>query len=254
MMLSVEEFTDAIYADIERDGPRGDWRSYVLSGSAQVAAIGMAWPGMKEQIDAELAEYRRRMPFIDRYAWAVPSQEAVAAIVEHADGPILEVGAGRGLWAALLRLSGAVVYATDIEPGGRSPTEHYLVTVDAEMTYTSVERCGAAEAAVRHPDAGLLFLCWPPYDEPMGAEALRAFRGPRLAYIGEDDGCTGDEMFRDLLTSEWLLDRDVAIPQWPGLHDALFLYHRAPLLYTPAREACGVRRGRDARKGGRGRR
>ena len=42
-----------------------------------------------------------RKPLIWAYAWAIPSDEAIHAIAEL--GPLLELGAGTGYWAWLLR-------------------------------------------------------------------------------------------------------------------------------------------------------
>ena len=61
----------------------------------------------------------------------------------------------------------------------------------------------------------------------MAVNALRAYAGRRVAYVGEwDGGCTGDEAFHALLSRGWRETERVAIPQWWGLHDALYIYER----------------------------
>jgi hypothetical protein len=70
----------------------------------------------------------------------------------------------------------------------------------------------------------------------MASDALRAFRGHRIVYVGEDSGgCTGDQDFHELLNSEWQDAADVEedinedalmIDQWPGLHDYVHLLVR----------------------------
>jgi hypothetical protein len=163
-------------------------------------------------------DYTRRGAFVKRYAWALPSMDAIHDIVRFAAGSaILEIGAGSGLWAALLQMEGVSVIATDSEPWAE--------------TYTKVERLDVAESLAAYPETEVLMLCWPPYGEPVATLALAAFTGKRLVYIGEGNGgCTGDDTFHALLEEFWTLENDGAvIPQWPGLHDALYLYRRTEL-------------------------
>ena len=41
------------------------------------------------------------------FSWAVPTREALAAVERHSGGHLLEMGAGTGLWTALLRARGS---------------------------------------------------------------------------------------------------------------------------------------------------
>lgn len=115
--------------------------------------------------------YRRVQAEIRRpLAHAVPSAEAV-----HLAGlfsPIVEIGAGSGYWARLIRdRTGARVFAYDLTDGdGVSATDD-------------------VEAAVRaHPEAAL-FLCWPD-QSGMASRAIRAYAGDTVLYIGEAIGRT----------------------------------------------------------------
>jgi hypothetical protein len=101
-----------------------------------------------------------------------------------------------------------------------------------DWTYCAVDtpympiRKGGPERAADYPDRTLL-LIWPPYAEPMAHDALRAFTGRTLVYIGEGDGgCTGDDAFHALIDAEWDEIADHAVPQWWGLHDHLWIYRR----------------------------
>src|SRR5260370_41002140 len=49
------------------------------------------------------------------FAWAVPTDEAIAVIRKHTTG-VVEVGAGSGYWTWLLRQSGLGVAAFDLDP------------------------------------------------------------------------------------------------------------------------------------------
>jgi hypothetical protein len=61
-----------------------------------------------------------RNTLVAKTAWAVPSEAALNRILEC--GPVVEVGAGTGYWAALLANRGGNIIAYDIAPpdGGRS--------------------------------------------------------------------------------------------------------------------------------------
>lgn len=173
------------------------------------------YPDLSWNHMGEYDDYQKRGRFVKEYAWALPSPDVIRAIVAFADGgTILEIGAGSGLWAHLLREAGAEIRATDVEPW--------------DTTYTFVAQLSATEALALYPDAHVLMLCWPPYADPLGALALAVFTGDRLVYIGEGEGgCTGDDTFHAMLSEFWEVEEPSAmLPQWPGLHDCLDLYRR----------------------------
>ena len=155
-----------------------------------------------------------------RYAWAVPTAEAVAALTEFAEGRgLIEIGAGLGYWAGLLRRNGADILAYDREPEG---CREYF---DRDAASSGVE-AGGPEMAAR---AGrrALFLCWPPGNEPMASEALKAYPGSLLAYAGEGrGGCTGDAMFHYLLERHWDPVGRVELPRWNPAEDSLTFWRR----------------------------
>ena len=156
-----------------------------------------------------------------RYAWAVPTKDAVRALAEFARGRgLIEIGAGLGYWASLLNAAGADVAAYDIEPLG----DDTFFLADASPHFPV--QAGGTEMAAR---AGrrVLFLCWPPMDDPMAAEALAAYPGTRLAYAGEDeDGCTGDDGFFRLLKRDWRLTDRIDLPLWQMTYDSLTFWKR----------------------------
>jgi hypothetical protein len=170
--------------------------------------------------------------FVNEFAWAVPNRESIAAIRRFANGdPILEVGSGKGCWAALIQLTGSTVFATDDfsthvpnEPNGS--TGKYT----NRQTFTFVERLDHREAIQKYAFCDVLLLCWPPYGTHMSQEALEQFTGSRLVYIGEknDTGTaiTGDKNFHKTLSAEWNLTTRFPIPNWPGIFDAVYFYRR----------------------------
>jgi len=171
--------------------------------------------------------FAMRDTFLARFAYAIPTPEVIDRIIAFADGPIVEVGAGRGLWAHLIQLHGGAIRPTDLHASGHA----MLATNEYERlregaTWTTVEQGNALTVAATAEESILLFV-WPSYAERWPTDALKAFRGERVIYIGESDGgCTGDDAFHETLARDWTLAEEITIPQWWGIHDALFLYSR----------------------------
>lgn len=214
---------------------------------------------------------RRRDHAVKVFAWGIPDDAAIDAICAVSPCGVVEIGAGTGYWARLLGERGIPggVTAFDLQLGGAP-----------EMTWWPIY-VGGPERAADHPERTLL-LCWPPYGDPMAADALTAYHaagGETVVYVGEGEGgCTGDDRFHRLLgetvwCSEcehlgWCQGPDddcihpeahghdpkldcaeeplfklatvLPVPQWEGIHDRLYIYHRrraaalsAPLALPP---------------------
>jgi hypothetical protein len=154
---------------------------------------------------------------VRRWAWAVPNDAALDAIA--ALSPIVEVGAGGGYWAKLLRERGATIDCYDAQP---YPLFNYQVA----RSHVAVAKGGPERALRHHPDRTLL-LCWPSYANPWAEQALELHRGEHVAYVGEGPGgCTGTDHFHELLDELCEEVQAVEIPQWPGLHDWLSIWRR----------------------------
>lgn len=143
------------------------------------------------------------------------------------------MGSGTGYWAWQLSQLGVDVLAYDAYPPALS-TENYHhcprnenreLTGEHGNSYFPVQT-GTPEILAQHADR-TLFLCWPPYDEPMAAECLQHYAGNRLVYIGEGDGgCTGDDAFHEMLEQEWEEVASHRLIQWEGIHDWATVYDR----------------------------
>ena len=168
---------------------------------------GRNWMGALEE----------RNQFVRKYAWAVPNMAAINEIARH--GKVVEIGAGTGYWAYLLRQKLVSVVAYDKSPYENGWCNNYWTEIEV----------GGPEEAGKHPDRTLL-LCWPPYESPMAHEALRAHMdagGQKLVYVGEGfGGCTGDYPFHELIDESFKLETTVYIPRWYGLNDTLSVYTR----------------------------
>jgi SAM-dependent methyltransferase len=182
---------------------------------------------------ASLLEYVERLrfdrPYRDlrgeltkKYAWAIPTAAAIARLVEWS--PVVEIGCGTGYWASLVQAAGGNVLAFDAFPPPHRANGYHV----GARPYTKV-REGDERMAEVHPNRTLL-LCWPPYNEPMAAQALRLYRragGRRVIYVGEGfHGCTGNTQFHKQLGRDWREVEEIALAQWPGIHDSMWCYER----------------------------
>ena len=143
-------------------------------------------------------------------------------MIAELDMPIIEIGAGTGYWAHMLRSRyGINILAYDKRPLSRTKNGYHK---DAKP-WTGVLR-GRPIKAKKYPGRALM-LCWPPWASPMAAEALKAYTGNTVIYIGEGwGGCTGDREFHRLLDEQFELKADVDIPRWDCIHDWLNIYTR----------------------------
>jgi hypothetical protein len=203
---------EALYREIREAGPR-DPRGWALLPPLHL-----------------IREVPRRRRFMQRYGWAVPTPEAIDAITAfvHEDR-LLEVGAGTGLWAYLLSGRGLSILATDDfswagPERGRHASLPSGFAVDPGRFFP-VERVDSEAAVKRYADRRGLLLIWPPPDRDMAFLALAAFTGDKAVYVG-DPNASADRRFHEELKLRWLLRNRVAIPNWPGIHDAVYLYGR----------------------------
>ncbi len=183
---------------------------------------------------------------IRHYAFAVPDDRALDAVVSWASAEIIEIGAGTGYWAHLLHQRGADVDAFDVAPAP-SPHNPWFAGVEP---WHPLQR--GDETAIDAGAARCLLLVWPTRDETWPARAVQRFHahgGDRVAFVGDPPGGrTGDDELHALLG---LLDRcyrcayglvdgvctcdvvpifepahRVSLPTWEGFDDELILFRR----------------------------
>ncbi|MBU3060587.1 hypothetical protein KO481_03515 [Nocardia sp. NEAU-G5] len=160
------------------------------------------------------------------YAYAIPSPETVAWLAQLADGrSVVDLGAGRGYWAAQLAGAGIRVEAFESEPPDRTQNPSFLPAAGQDDVWHGVGDLAELETRGGIGANEMLFLCWPPgWGNPMASQALAAFTasgGERVVYIGEPKGGkTGDDAFFDALTADWTLkSEDVQFVSWWNLAD-----------------------------------
>jgi hypothetical protein len=166
----------------------------------------------------------RRRELASRFSWAVPTEAALSLIGDH--GPILEVAAGTGYWAAMLRRRGIDVRPTDAEPPGTGVNRFH----PAGRAWLDMERASAVAAVRAWPGRSLL-ICWPPPDDDTaGYAAVRAHTGDTVLYVGGGaDGPTGTPRLHRELDLNWVVTDELALPSWPGIPDRLTVWRRCPV-------------------------
>ena len=157
----------------------------------------------------------KRRELTNRYSWAIPDDESIKCLVSLS--PIIEIGAGTGYWARLVRDAGGDVIAFDRyihKNHYHNPCIHH-----SNVAY------GTAKVTARHSKRTLM-LCWPPMS-PMAEVSLLNYGGTCLVFVGEGDGgCCANDKFFEMLEDGWKEVDHIKIPQWPYINDAVRVYRR----------------------------
>lgn len=169
-------------------------------------------------------KYSLRGVLVKKFAWAIPSPDAIRKIIANSPKGVIQIGCGGGHWAWVLRESGLDVVAYDKYPGEaygeKSGTNSHF------KTWIDDIQQGDESNAGDHPDK-TLFLCWPCYDDPWASAATEKYLsagGKTVIYIGEGGGgCTADDRFHDEIVSD-MARGSLDIPCWDGIHDRLYIY------------------------------
>ena len=151
------------YREIVARWPR-DMR-HLLSASVEPERRAALWEMMSEPGDA----LRRR------YAWAIPDERALRVLAHYGANGIVEIGAGKGYWASLLRARGVDAVAYDAKP--------------PPSTFVKVKR-GGPEKLAAHADRAL-FLCYP--DDECQADLDDGEDSPAAPRRGNDGDGDGDD-------------------------------------------------------------
>lgn len=183
---------------------RADEQIAMLVAMKRANSLLMA-QGTKELFASETDDQRRTELFDavgdlcgdvrEKYAWACPDDRALSVLAHFS--PLVEVGAGHGYWAHLLRERGADILAFDlIAPESRAAgakavksakvqAEARGVNVGAGEFWTDVRRGGAEVLATAACARRSLFLCFPDEISELSLECLRKFTGDTIIHVGE---------------------------------------------------------------------
>lgn len=195
------------------------WGCYLL---AQFLTCGAVNAQAVSDMAAESLDIRKR------HAWSVPTPEAVTLIA--AEGSLVELGAGSGLWAELLRRAGAKVFA-----------------YSEEATEGSVEQGGPDKLQGMGAECKALVLMWPDWGGKgtFGLECVKRWvleeQGRRLVCVGEwggggtlgsisedlpERGQSFSEECQSFVEAHFRLVHTLALPNWPLMLDAVRVFER----------------------------
>jgi hypothetical protein len=185
--------------------PMAEWMATGRPPSAaELRGRGFTAENTEHLSDMRLA----RRAAIARWGHSIPCAEAVAALSRH--GPWVEIGAGSGYWAALLRAAGLDAVATDLKPWGAEVEA--LDGVTAVRTYAKRD----------------VFCSWPTRGGDWIVEAAASMAPGRILAVIADgrDGEIASPALYDLLDAEFTIVEEILLPQWPGARDRLMLHRR----------------------------
>lgn len=156
--------------------------------------------------------------------------ETIDGLSKHLQGKkCLEICSGSGLLANELQMKGIDVIPTDI--ANEKDNGYYLLRTEP---YTKIEQIDGL-SAIEKFDADVLIMSWPPFDDPIAANALEKFidKNPNgeIIYIGESEGgCTADNRFFELIYEHELTENHLNINYEPTpfafLHDNIYSFSK----------------------------
>jgi len=210
------------------------WGAWIL---AQWAVCGIFDITDLNAIGSEAASLKRR------HSCSVPTRAALDALGQL--GPLVEIGAGGGLWARRLRESGydIIAYDTpkfdeDYHDGGAARIASMKLT---EVSWFDDMRVGGPESAKEHSDRALV-LMWPDItgDGLYGLTAVENYDGQTLVTVGEwrghtfgdyAPGATASGMSfsaecQELVSSRFALERVVPVGNWPMFDSVAMIWRR----------------------------
>ena len=153
--------------------------------------------------------FGKRRDLVEEYSWAVPNEDVLTYLAEFDN--IVEIGAGNGYWANCIEENGGSVEPYDISP--------------PENTWTSVGQEDVRFMSDKYFSNPIL-LVWPALNKGVATKVAEQC-APHILYVGEPrGGCTGDEMFFDILDEQYGLVAKIDLPSYVGVHDDFYHYVR----------------------------
>lgn len=129
------------------------------------------------------------------FSFAIPDENAIKEIVKYS--PLIEIGAGTGYWAYLIKKYGGDIVAFDNDERNQKFEGFYK------------------KQWFRVQFSDMAFNC------------LKSYTGKFFIYVGElrNRSCANESFF-EYLEERFCLIKDVAIPQWARTRDILEVYKR----------------------------
>lgn len=151
----------------------------------------------------------KRHVMCSKFTFAIPTFELLQVITKYQ--PILEIGAGSGFWAALLKKNNCDIIATTINDEYHPFPEKF----------TEIEKLPAIDAVKKYPDR-TVFCSWPSIGT-WTEETLPHIK-KRLILISEN--ATASDKFYDTLSEDFKQIEEHKIPEWFGIRDKFSVFER----------------------------
>ena len=162
------------------------------------------------------------------FSYAIPTDEAITEILNYS--PIVEMFAGSGYWAWVLKNKGCNIELYDNHSFSIKQNEYYPALCPNPYYWIKPKTATPDILKENRFHNYTLFLCWPP-DENIGkeaAECLKFYTGNKLIYIGQkENGKTGGKIFFNKLKKEWSPNKIIKLPSWSNFYSCeLYIYNK----------------------------
>lgn len=185
------------------------------------------WEDSLKGVKSNLNEFERLLRVMNWvFAHAIPTEEAINEMIKYS--PIVEIFAGSGYWAWILKTRGCEIEPYDNHSFTKEINNYSLCPYPY---YWLKPKTGTPDILKDNKFINYtLFLCWPP-DENQGEEAancLEYFRGSKLLYIGQNEnGKTAGKKYFDILKKDWSQTKKIELPSWSDFYTCeLYIYNK----------------------------
>lgn len=171
----------------------------------------------RENLDQErygIIQYTARRKWNTHFSFAIPSFDILEEISLYT--PIIEIGAGTGYWAYLLKK----YFQVDIICYDKMPFFNYT-----RKKWFKVMK--GTPKVLREYSNRTLFLCFPSRKTSMANDSLKYWKGKYLIFIGEyRSGLNANDVFFNRLDSHFTLKTTKDLFNWEGMYNKLKIYQR----------------------------
>lgn len=198
----------------------------------RISHTAMNYSGRQEEVQlTALVAYadelsRHRLGFVTSTSCCLLSTKAINTIgnLLKNEPKILSVGAGNGLWERVFfEKFQCNIVCTDWSPrnGCRINNNH-----NSFWEINRVVKMDAQEAVIANPDATVLYISCPDRKSNYAVRSVQSYKGEKILYIGEGAGGynANREFFKIVNDIRYWHCTIINIPQWIGVHDAVFWY------------------------------
>lgn len=194
---------------------------FTIQDSVQLETL-MVLPWFRVEMVFELFFLKMR----EKYCYSIFSPSMLKFLKEYS--PLVEMGAGNGYNAWLLRQMGADIEAIEAFPVEEGKnwffgTNVFGMPAKKGKSWTHVTK-GDSKDLVNFSDRTLL-ISWPPINS-MASEALQHFKGSNIILVENRKNCANNSFYR-ILSKEWHLIYSTETDGWSGFQvEWLELYRR----------------------------